>query len=331
MVPPRTPPLSEDRLGELIPELTNLSRRYEGGQKQVFYAELEGVPVAVKVLLPERPVYPDVDPYASTLAMDDEDEGSSDDTDAIDPRIPGRLRREIDLLSRINSPNVVRMASLPNTRGHIRSLVDDTTGVTYFAYAEEWIGGKNLDEITNKGQEKLPLKDVVALGRNILSAIEELDRLGVVHRDIKPLNIMRRDDGVWLLVDFGLAFEVNGEGLTASGTWLGTAAWTAPEVNNPELKDRLDYRADVFSLGLVLYEALSAQHAYEGRKAGRTVDEAIRAMNTVTATAISELVDGIPDDLAAMIMRMIERDLDLRVRRLGQVCGVLDRCWGNLQ
>jgi serine/threonine protein kinase len=319
MSPARVPNLSPDDLHRLLPVVSQAEEIGSGGQKQVFKALLAGRTVVIKVLFPD----PDadtstVDAEASTVllggdastVLDDEEAGS----DPEDDLIPPRLRRELALLAAINTPAVVPLVEIDGKR--LRALTE--RGKVYLAYAEAWIDGEDLNQRLARGTKTMPQGEVLRLALDAVTGIEAMWSREIVHRDIKPHNIIRRREGGFVLIDLGLALDLQADTITEAGGWLGTLPFAAPEINDPELRDRVDFRADEFSLGLVLYEALAAKHPYSARRGGKTVDDVRRKFRERPIPLI-ESAPSVDPELAAVIMRMIDTDMSLRYARLPQL------------
>ncbi|MBA3710273.1 MAG: serine/threonine protein kinase [Planctomycetes bacterium] len=335
MTPARVPSLTVDEIRRLMPAITAVEDFGHGGQKQVFKAIIAGQTVALKVVLADHDSFePLVDAAASTvltgeastLLIDEpEDQEEPGGLSPEDHLVPSRLRREVDLLAHIDSPCVVPLIAIDGR--HLLALPD--RGRVYMAYAEAWIEGEDLDRFLAKGTKRMPQEHVVRLALDGIIGITALWDREVVHRDIKPHNIMRRANGRFVLIDLGLALDIQAETITETGAWLGTLAFAAPEINDPELRSRVDFRADLFSLGIVLYEALAAQHPYGARTQGRTVTNARHLMRELPA----RLTDVAPDTdpaFSEMVMRMIQADFELRYARLSQVENVLQTVARNL-
>src|SRR5215468_3054454 len=175
-----------------------------------------------------------------------------------DATLQQRFEREAKAISNLNHPHICVLYDVGNQEG-IRFLV------------MECVEGETLAKRLEKGS--LPVGEVLKYGMQIADALDKAHRSGVVHRDLKPGNIMLTPTGAKLL-DFGLAKPavalVSGSTLTVTarpspmtqeGTIVGTFQYMSPEqVEGKEL----DGRSDIFSLGAVLYEALTGQRAFEG-------------------------------------------------------------------
>ena len=170
---------------------------------------------------------------------------------ADDPVARERLIREAKAVSRISHPNVAALYDIAEHGGDLYLTM-------------EYVEGESLSTRLRRGP--LPVTDVVAVGRQVAEALDAAHRQGVVHRDIKPGNILLRGDGTAKVVDFGLAVRVDlppgslpsepSDGpetrITRTGFAAGTLSYMSPEQARGEMPDA---RSDIFSLGIVLYEA----------------------------------------------------------------------------
>jgi serine/threonine protein kinase, bacterial len=162
-----------------------------------------------------------------------------------------RFRREAHAAARLNSPHVVPI----HTHGEIdgRLFVD-----------MRLIEGANLQSILDAGP--LPPARAVRIIEQIARALQAAHKAGLLHRDVKPSNVLIDDDDYAYLIDFGIALAVGERGLTTAGDVIGTFHYMAPErftahkVGAPPI----DARSDIYSLACVLYECLTAEHAFPG-------------------------------------------------------------------
>jgi eukaryotic-like serine/threonine-protein kinase len=207
----------------------------------------------------------------------------------------GRFAREAQVLATLFHPGIVRYIDSGTT----------AEGEPYLVM--EWLSGETLSARLQRTQ--LTLAEALTLGRRVASALGATHRRGVVHRDIKPSNLFLRDSTIdkVALIDFGMARRpVADPKLTMTGTMLGTPGYIAPEqvYNVPNL----DGRADIFSLGCVLYRCLSGRAPFRGPDALRlllngTPDEMPR---------LRELRPSIPNELDDLVARMLSRAPDDR-------------------
>lgn len=162
----------------------------------------------------------------------------------------------------------------------------------------ECVQGESLAELARR-RGPLPAEEVVELGRQACAGLEHAHSRGLVHRDVKPQNLLLRDDGTLKVADFGIARSGSGAAtITQAGTLLGTAAYMAPEV---VAGDPATTASDVYSLGGVLYELVS------GRPPRRAATIAELARDEPVRPP-SELVAGVPAQLETTILRCLERE-----------------------
>ncbi|MBK9944327.1 MAG: serine/threonine protein kinase [Kouleothrix sp.] len=175
-----------------------------------------------------------------------------------------RNDREIQAMRTCNHPGVARLFSLETF------VVGQTT---YFSTTEEYLaGGPLTDKLKNQGLMSAPA--IISLGAHLIDAIAHIASHDFVHRDLKPDNIMFREDGqTAVVVDFGIVRQLNAESLT--GTWAmrgpGSPYYAAPEQLNND-KELIDWRTDQFSLGIVLAFCAFGQHPFEAGNQVLTVE-----------------------------------------------------------
>jgi TolB-like protein len=158
---------------------------------------------------------------------------------------PERFKREIAITSRLTHP-------------HILALHDSGEAAGALYYVMPLVEGESLSSKLERSPEGLSIEETVAIGRQIADALAHAHKLGVVHRDVTPQNILLAD-GHALLADFGIARLLEGEGITESGLPLGTAMYRSPEQAAGHVD--VDGRSDIYSLGCVLYESLLGEQA----------------------------------------------------------------------
>ena len=210
---------------------------------------------------------------------------------ASNPDILQRFKQEILLASRVTDRNIIRIYDL-----------GDADGVKFITM--EFVEGEDLRHLLHR-QGKLPAAEAVDIMEQVVSGLQAAHRLGIIHRDLKPGNIMRATDGRVLVMDFGLARSLEGDGMTRTGAMLGTMEYMSPE--QAQAKD-LDARSDIFTVGLILYELLTGIMPYEAESAiasllKRTQQRAIPA---------SEIDKNVPGALSNIVSKCLERDPPLR-------------------
>lgn len=219
-----------------------------------------------------------------------------------------RFKREIQVSARLQHPHIVPV------------LTAASAGDILF-YTMPFVDGESLGaRISRVGA--LPTADCIAILRDAIRALAYAHRHGVVHRDIKPDNILLSEDSA-LVADFGIAKAVSvaaetDSGLTTVGVSLGTPAYMAPEQSMGD--PAVDHRADIYSLGAVAYEMLTGLHPF----AGRTPQQMIAAHIVEVPAHPSSRIPSMPEGLAALVMRCLEKDPLKRPQTADEMLAELD-------
>jgi Tol biopolymer transport system component/tRNA A-37 threonylcarbamoyl transferase component Bud32 len=216
-----------------------------------------------------------------------------------DPELKQRFEREARAVSNLNHPHICTLHD-----------IGDQDGTDYMVM--EYLEGETLADRLKKGA--LPTEQVLRYGTEIADALDKAHRQGVVHRDLKPGNIMLTKSGAKLL-DFGLAklrkpqqeagglsaLATQDQGLTGAGTILGTFQYMAPE----QLEGKeVDARTDIFAFGVVLYEMVTGKKAFEGESQASLIS----AIMTSEPKPISELKPMTPPALEHVVKRCLVKD-----------------------
>ena len=209
-----------------------------------------------------------------------------------------RFEREIQLAASLQQANIVPILAA----GEIGE-----DGVRLPFYTMPFVEGESLRARLVAGGA-LPIASVIGILRDVAKALAYAHERGVVHRDIKPDNVLL-SGGTAVVTDFGIAKAISaartdneGATLTQLGTSIGTPAYMSPEqaAGDPNV----DHRADIYSLGCMAYELLTSQSPFQGRTPARM----LAAHMTETPRAISELRPDTPAGLAQLVMRCLEKD-----------------------
>ncbi|WP_255058943.1 serine/threonine-protein kinase [Mycolicibacterium arenosum] len=205
---------------------------------------------------------------------------------ADDEQFKERFRREARVAASLNDPHVVPIHGFGEIDG--RLYVD-----------MRLIEGRDLGAILDDGA--LPPATAVAIVEQIGAALQAAHTAGLVHRDVKPSNVIVTDAGFAYLIDFGIARAVDDTGLTSTGVAVGTWAYMAPE---RFASDRYDHRADVYSLACVLHQCLTGQRPFPGQSAERQMAGHLHT----PPPRPSAVVRGVPRALDAVIAHGLAKD-----------------------
>ncbi len=227
---------------------------------------------------------------------------------ARDAQLGARFLREARAAGRLNHPNIATIYD-----------AGDVDGVPYIAM--ELIEGEPLDVLLQK-QGRLPYQRVLLLARQLADALAYAHRAGIVHRDVKPSNIIVCPDGLTAkLLDFGVARVGDGDpaslARTQVGQLLGTPRYMSPE---QALGLPVDHRSDLFSLGVVLYEMVTGKVAFPG---GSLATLAIQIAQEKVAP-IGEATGDCPAGLRAIIDRLLAKKPEQRFADGASLAAALD-------
>ena len=274
-----------------------------GGMGAVYHAwdEELGVGVALKIVRPEIATDPQ-------LARD----------------LEKRFKRELLLARQVTHKNVVRIHDM-----------GEINGIKYITMP--YVEGVDLTSILKKNEHGLPVEQVLAVARGVVSGLLAAHHAGVVHRDLKPANIMvEADTGEALIMDFGIArsstsAESGGKpgdktlrnpvkaGLTMAGTVIGTLEYMAPEQARGQ---EVDHRADLYAVGLILYDMLAP-----GRRSRETKGALLELRQRMLKPPppLAELRPDLPSPLEQIISRLVEPDADKRYATTDELATAFDR------
>jgi serine/threonine protein kinase len=291
---------SEAEIHRLLPQITNIALLDTGGFKAVYR-----VSIAVRT-------------EALKLIQIPTSDGSTD-AEAFKHEMIGRVRREVEALERCKVPEIVKLGSVALKPININ-------GIDYVAYSEEFLEGSNLWKLLTAGSSKPTEGELRLLFAALLRAIREVWSLGYVHRDIKPKNVMKltTEARQFVLLDFGIAYSILETGLTANPTGrmpLATYRYLAPEMMNPAFRETIDYRTDLYTAAMTVYEYGAQRHPLAQNRDDmmRTISRALREPAVPLSThrpdlssAFCQIIDQMlkkkpalrPANLNALIQKM---------------------------
>lgn len=211
--------------------------------------------------------------------------GVASDEDAL-----RRFEREARVAAALQHPHIATVFAF-----------DRSTGRPFIVM--ELLGGRTLRELL--ATRPLEAAEALGLARPVAEALAYAHRRGVAHRDIKPENLMFDGEGVIKITDFGLARAGDASRLTRTGSALGTPSYMAPELLHGSVEDgAAATAADVFALGVTLYEMLAGEQPFRGKTAMST----LYAIANNAPRPLRELHPGLPAEVEALVARMLEKD-----------------------
>ncbi|HEY0997376.1 MAG TPA: protein kinase [Gemmatimonadaceae bacterium] len=269
-------------VGSLLGDRYRITQVLGAGGMGMVYKALDqalGEPVAVKTLRPD---------FLQT-----------------DPTAVDRFKSEIRLARKISHRNVVRTHDLGEAEGMLFITM-------------ELVEGRTLKDLIHS-RGRLPAQAVLPIAKQLCRALEVAHEAGVIHRDIKPQNLVVEPDGVLKVMDFGIARLTSGtSGMTQAGMVVGTPEYMAPE---QLLGDDVDPRVDIYAAGAVLYECLTGRVPFPAESAITLIAKVLEEVPPSPA----ELVPGVPRALASLVLRCLAKDRDDRPRSAGELHDLLER------
>jgi eukaryotic-like serine/threonine-protein kinase len=203
---------------------------------------------------------------------------------ALDAEFRERFLREGKLAGRLSHANIVNVYDAGEVDGRPFIVMEHVEGVTL------------AEELARR--RRFPAPEAVQLLVQACAGLEHAHEHGLVHRDIKPRNLLLRPDGLLKIADFGIARAIGGTQLTASGTVLGTAVYSAPEQASGE---QVTTAADIYSLGAVLYELIAGNPPFTFT----TLPELVLKQRTGRVESLREHVRDVPRHLDEVVLRCL--------------------------
>lgn len=223
---------------------------------------------------------------------------------ASDPRTIERFRNELKFARKISHPHVCRMYDLGEA------------GLLHFI-TMEYVSGEDLKSFIRRAGHLTEPK-ALSIAEQITDGLAEAHRLGVLHRDLKPQNVMIDRDGNAKVMDFGIARSLHAAGFTGSGIMVGT-----PEYMSPEQAEAsgVDARSDIYSLGIIIYEMVTGKVPFSGE----TPLSVALKQKTEMPRNPRELNALISEDLSRLVMKCLEKEREKRYQTAAELRADLDR------
>ncbi len=215
-----------------------------------------------------------------------------------------RFHREARVIARLRHPNVVEVYDYSGEDSERAFII------------QEFVSGETLSSFLLRHGPMTPEVSALVVAA-VARALEHAHSQGVIHRDVKPENLMVREDGVLKLMDFGIAHVVDMEHLTVSGAILGSPAHMSPEQVDGKA---LDARTDIFSLGTLFFQAATGRLPFTSDTAAGL----LKAIAEARVPDVRTLCPGFPDDLARILARMMARDPADRYQTAAEVADALE-------
>jgi serine/threonine-protein kinase len=230
---------------------------------------------------------------------------------AQDPTFVQRFINEAHSVAKLSHPNVVQVFDQGEDQGHV-------------FLAMEYVPGRTLRDLL-KERGRLTPKDALNTMAPVLAALGAAHQAGMVHRDVKPENVLITEDGRVKVADFGLAraVEQSNQGLTRTGTLMGTAAYLAPEQIE---KGTADARSDVYASGIMLYELLTGSQPHTGETPIAIAYQHV----TEDVPRPSHFLPGLPPEVDGLVTKATERDPRYRPGNAGQYLAKVLEVLGHL-
>jgi len=227
---------------------------------------------------------------------------------AANPSIVARFKQELLLSQQVTHKNVIRIYDM-----------GDSDGVKFITM--EFVEGQDLRGLIVE-KKKFSTDEAVEIVKQVCRALEAAHGVGVIHRDLKPQNIMRDKTGRILVMDFGMARTVEGDGMTQTGALVGTMEYMSPE---QALGKDLDQRSDLFAVGLILYELLTGKMPFKAESALASLIK----RNQERAIPVSDHDGTIPRPVSDIVSKCLERDPGQRYQSASEMLQDLDDWRGN--
>ena len=220
------------------------------------------------------------------------------------PELEQRFRNEAKAQANLNHTNLATLYALLIEEGRPWMVM-------------EFIEGETFEQMVQR-RGPIPSEEAVPLFRQALLGIGYAHRMGIVHRDIKPSNMMLNKQGIVKVMDFGIAKVLGARGMTKTGTQMGTAFYMSPE---QVLNKNVDIRSDIYSLGVTLYEMLSANVPFSGDSDYQIMTDHVNAPPPLP----TRFYPYIPQGIQNAVMKALEKNPDARFQTVEEFGAALEQ------
>lgn len=279
-----------DSVRKKLPDVQIIDELGSGGFKVVYKAVINGNTEALKLV---------------QIPADPNDAGIKEENIK-------RIFREISILNQCESPFLVKL-------GSVKLIELSICDCDYVAYSEEYLPGETLRQLIDSGH-KPDFDELCELSIVLFKAIIELASKNFIHRDIKPDNIIKTglDGRSYVLLDFGIAFHIGGSNLTRDALRVpGTLYYIAPEMLDAGFRQNLDYRADLYTIGLTLYEYATGFNPYANR--GEAQFTTLYRIKSITPQPLSSICPDLPHDFCLLVDNLMKKLPALRPANIGML------------
>ena len=220
-----------------------------------------------------------------------------------------RFKKEITIARRVTHRNVARIYDM-----------GEAEGLRYISM--EYIEGQDLSQVVEKNGP-MPIERALSVMRQVCSALEEAHAAGVVHRDLKPHNVMLDASGRARVMDFGIAMSVDIRGMTRTGALIGTPEYMSPEQAQGR---KVDHRTDIYSFGAMMYELVAGTAPFKGTTAWEVIQKQVGER----ATSLRKARPEIPEWLDTLILKCLEKDPALRYQSVAEILRDIEKQQAHL-
>ena len=227
---------------------------------------------------------------------------------ASNPEILQRFKQELILARQVTDRNIIRIFDL-----------GEADGIRFITM--EFVEGTSLQQMLRE-RGKVPVKEAAEIIAQVLAGLRAAHREGVIHRDLKPGNIMQDKHGRILVMDFGLARSIESDGMTKTGAVLGTMEYMSPE---QAMGSELDHRSDLFTVGLIFFELLTGKMPFKAETALASLLKRVQER----AVSVSSMDNAIPMPVADIVAKCLERDPNLRYQTAQEMMDDIERWHGG--